>query len=62
MFWEVTPEMEADWSALLARRAEVALMGAPVNDDAVGRLTHCRVVDCGLVGVVGQSEGVGEGV
>ena len=43
---------KAELGALLARRAEVALMGAPVNDDAVGRLTPCRVVDCGLVGVL----------
>ena len=43
-------------------RAEVALMGEPVNADAGGRLTHCLGGDCGLVGVVdGMTGSVGEG-
>ena len=44
------------------RRAEPALIAPPANAGAEGRLTPCPVVGCGLVGDVGQSEGVGEGV
>jgi hypothetical protein len=36
-------------------RAEVASSASPAGAEVGGRLTPCRVVDCGLVGVVDEA-------
>ena len=61
MFFEATPYVAAVW-AEMARRAEVALIASPAGADGEGRLTPCREVDGGLVGLVGDSGAIDGGV
>lgn len=41
--------------------AEPALIASPAGAEGEGRLTPCREVDGGLVGLVGDSGAIGEG-
>lgn len=50
MFFKATPDVAAVW-AEMARRAELSLIASPAGAEVEGRLTPCREVDGGLVGL-----------
>ena len=61
MSFEATPDVAAVW-AEMARRAELPLMASPAGDGGLDVFGGGREGGSGVVGLVGDSGAIGEGV